>query len=1301
MSDSDSSDQAVPLLLTQTCKELIKGKFLTSIPRLLNSDGAPLTPDQFNTYRTDCNNFFSSAGLSKFIELADKVTEHTGGGWTIKRIGPEPGEEDYYGFPFQAACLAEIAESRFGRQMGFDEKHLTNLSESDIKIEWRALTRIMNMVKEALIASARHPVTRKGIAFPHVLETPTSHKQLMNDTAHPLAPLLIIKLIMEEGKATPGADERALALKFKQTIENHAGDRADTQLYQLENARSECDAAFRAVAMAAPTRIPGIQIEISDAFHRIAMRLAMSNTDTDDHADRSFRMALHKLACDINAGTREEREDWEQINMKLVRITAEHHDPRKAEKVEDNGEETSKKRKLTGEADEVKRQAGRPKLTTQDDTSSAILAMAAQNGAMMERCMNMVVQAFSAQASGKGPNKQQTLNQQGKRGSKGPAPKHWMCGNCTMLGHYAEDCTNQKVKGAEETLQKHLDERRKQTTRESLRRRGKNNGRSQQVDTDVNGPAQKNGAFYASLLKGITPGGSGSNNDEVAPTQLGLFSLPSTNIEEDDDIDNITPTSMDVANEKLEEEEVHAARTFRQYARSYIEKIVLVMVTIVAVVSYLTISPINAIAGALNRVPKIASSTCGILITIMAIHGISTLYQGRKTTQQGDPGPPATQATHEISPKTSTSHRKTETQGTKPPEKWHLPSVSRWVMPILAVALALMWLQGGDGLKIYTSPSGTRVMEFPTASNFTSFPGAAEASDMTTMFTSTVGEMKALPTYRQRQQQDEYQAAWHTATEQPVFAASRVWVDSGCSQSVFHEKDKLINIRPCKREIIKGMGGNIETSLTGDYPMEVRANDGKIHKIIIQNCLYAPEGGVNLLSVGQLSACGVGINIPKFNRNAVMNFTDNNNGKELYVEIPTIGNLYFVSAGHRADTDFTMQHGLSAHNLSDAELWHLRLAHCPFDKIYEASARSLGFASKIKPPPNSTKHSCHDCADSNIRKRNKPAASTTTGTGTWSLDLVDMTSVPSLSGFRYLSIFVIHDSRFTMVFAHKTKDEAPTILLKAFAQAGYVPKILRTDSAAEYCTPSIDRILLDRGIDKQYSNPYEQHGNAKAETMVHAIGKGIRCQLLAANGPPEFWAFAAINFIDVYNRLPHASLGGKSPWEIEKKSIPNLSWFKPFGCRVTVYLGKDRVEHHKISPRGEPAVYLGLGFSKGMKGWLCYSPRLQRLFCTRNCIFDETFMPLRVHDQRIRSVRDPITRTQMLTEAFGSLDNAEGVAAEILNMNIPFSASDVCVQPDFIETTSDRIPQEHSEADPLLKNFSHEKTPYWGKRNQT
>jgi hypothetical protein len=98
------------------------------------------------------------------------------------------------------------------------------------------------------------------------------------------------------------------------------------------------------------------------------------------------------------------------------------------------------------------------------------------------------------------------------------------------------------------------------------------------------------------------------------------------------------------------------------------------------------------------------------------------------------------------------------------------------------------------------------------------------------------------------------------------------------------------------------------------------------------------------------------------------------------------------------------------------------------------------------------------------------------------------------------------------------------------------------------------------------------------------------------------------------------------------KWIPDVSWFRPFGCRVR---GRDNVDHHKLSARCEPCIYVGLGSYAGHKGWLCYSPQQKRLFCTRNCIFSETFMPMRVHYQHILGFFDTTPRRQMHAAAHG------------------------------------------------------------------
>ena len=249
---------------------------------------------------------------------------------------------------------------------------------------------------------------------------------------------------------------------------------------------------------------------------------------------------------------------------------------------------------------------------------------------------------------------------------------------------------------------------------------------------------------------------------------------------------------------------------------------------------------------------------------------------------------------------------------------------------------------------------------------------------------------------------------------------------------------------------------------------------------------------------------------------------------------------------------------------------------------------------------------------------------------------------------------MILDSRFLMIFLHATKDEFPRILLKAFAQAGKTPSTLRTDGASELNSKEVEDILLPRGIVKECSNAYEQFGNAPAEIMVNAIDNGIRTALTDSNLPLQYWGYAAVNWVDIYNVLPHSALGDKTPWELEKGTKPDVSWFKPFGCRATVYTGNRKAlqEHGKLAPRGVACIYLGLGFTKGHKGWICYDPSGGNLFCTRNVVFDETFMPCRTHDQRILGYYDTTPRTRLAQAVHGSMENAER-AKDDLHSSLP------------------------------------------------
>ncbi len=96
--------------------------------------------------------------------------------------------------------------------------------------------------------------------------------------------------------------------------------------------------------------------------------------------------------------------------------------------------------------------------------------------------------------------------------------------------------------------------------------------------------------------------------------------------------------------------------------------------------------------------------------------------------------------------------------------------------------------------------------------------------------------------------------------------------------------------------------------------------------------------------------------------------------------------------------------------------------------------------------------------------------------GLWLADMVDEALAVTPSGNRYKTIFVIAKVRYIMIFLHKNKDATTfeEILLKAIAQAGQKPKILRTDGALEYLDMGVAATLLKLGSFKQTTNPHHQ-----------------------------------------------------------------------------------------------------------------------------------------------------------------------------------------------------------------------------------
>eukprot|EP00961_Rhodomonas_salina_P279193 3771647-Rhodomonas_salina.1 len=141
------------------------------------------------------------------------------------------------------------------------------------------------------------------------------------------------------------------------------------------------------------------------------------------------------------------------------------------------------------------------------------------------------------------------------------------------------------------------------------------------------------------------------------------------------------------------------------------------------------------------------------------------------------------------------------------------------------------------------------------------------------------------------------------------------------------------------------------------------------------------------------------------------------------------------------------------------------------------------------------------------------------------------------------------------------------------------------------------------------------------------------------NLPVEFWGLASLYIVESYNVLQHSGIHNKIPYEEHTRRSTDVSWFRPFGCRVTVFRKKDHVDHHKISPWGEPGVFVGLGTAENKKAWLVYVPRLNKIFASHDLQFDETFFPLRAEDQRVYGTFDyNVVKEMLASNQFVTLD---------------------------------------------------------------
>ena len=102
--------------------------------------------------------------------------------------------------------------------------------------------------------------------------------------------------------------------------------------------------------------------------------------------------------------------------------------------------------------------------------------------------------------------------------------------------------------------------------------------------------------------------------------------------------------------------------------------------------------------------------------------------------------------------------------------------------------------------------------------------------------------------------------------------------------------------------------------------------------------------------------------------------------------------------------------------------------------------------------------------------------------------------------------------------------------------------------------------------------------------------------------PTSYWSYAFFTACHIINRLPTPLLNQKTPWETLFHKPPALSHLRTFGCTCFPLLTPYNSNKHQ--PKTKPCIFLG--YPPFSKGYLCLDQSTNRLYTSRNVLFNES-----------------------------------------------------------------------------------------------
>ena len=176
----------------------------------------------------------------------------------------------------------------------------------------------------------------------------------------------------------------------------------------------------------------------------------------------------------------------------------------------------------------------------------------------------------------------------------------------------------------------------------------------------------------------------------------------------------------------------------------------------------------------------------------------------------------------------------------------------------------------------------------------------------------------------------------------------------------------------------------------------------------------------------------------------------------------------------------------------------------------------------------------------------------------------------SLGGSRYICTFTCDYTHYVWVYFLKSKDQT----LKTFWTFKTMVenltakriKFFHSDRGGEFTSKDFDEFLAKEGVIRKTSAPKTPQQNSVAKRMNQTLLGGARAMLKHSGMIKGFWAEALGTTVHIANRSPRKGLGWRTPLELLFGRIPDVSYFRTFGCHAWKFNEEAKKWDPKVLP---------------------------------------------------------------------------------------------------------------------------------------